>query len=374
MERTVERLGVLAGMVASLSVGVPVLLGQLGSDRSFPGGPPWLWWGCYLLFLTAFALPERAPARVPWLTERRLLAVQGTAGGAAVLLAPGLGWMPVLLVVTAVTAAFVLPLTGAAVVVVAQSAVVGMASALAGLPVTDGILGMVVYGCLQVFGVVMVHGTQREAQARRRLADVNADLQATTALLAESSRTAERLRIARELHDLVGHQLTALALELEVASHRATPPASEHVTRARRIAKDLLTDVRAAVGELRVTMPPLRSALERLTAELPRPRVHLAVDDAADLDGERTTALVRCVQEIVTNAVRHADADNLWIEIAAGADGRLTLRAHDDGRGAGRLQLGHGLTGMRERIEQLGGAVSFDQGPGFEVVAQVPAA
>ena len=372
-DRNIESLGALAGLTASLTVGVPVLVDQLRGAGELLAAPAWLWWTCYVGYLVAFASIDHLPARVSWLSERRLLWAQASLGAAAVALAPSLGWAPVLLVVTAVTAAYVLSPTGTALVIVAHSALLAAVATQQGLGAADVSVGVAIYGSLQAFAALMVWSAQREARARERLAEANAELQAATALLAESTRAAERLRIARELHDLVGHQLTALALQLEVASHRDPADAREHVERAQRTAKDLLSDVRGAVGELRSHEPPLRSALEALTANLPGPRVHLDVDDQVELDSERTTALVRCVQEIVTNAMRHAGADNLWIRIAPGDDGETLLQARDDGSGAPSLELGNGLTGLRERVEQLGGDVSFEHGHGFRVRAEVPA-
>src|SRR3546814_12036878 len=76
----------------------------------------------------------------------------------------------------------------------------------------------------------------------------NSELRATRALLAESSRLSERMRISRELHDLLGHHLTALSLNLEVATHVSSGKAQEHVRQAHTLAKLLLTDVREAVS------------------------------------------------------------------------------------------------------------------------------
>lgn len=372
-ERRIERLGALAGLIGSLTVGAPVLLEQLRGPSDLLGVPAWLWWACYLGYLVAFVSIDRVPRRVPAVTGRRLLLIQTLLGGAVVAMAPALGWTPVLLVVTAVTAAYILSPAGAGLVIAGNSALLGVVSAAQGTGPTETAVGVAVYGSLQVFATLMVWSGQREARAREHLAEAHAELRAATALLAESTRADERVRIARELHDLVGHQLTALTLQLEVASHRGASQADDQIEQAHRTAKELLADVRAAVGDLRSYAPPLRSALEALTADLPGPRVHLHVHDDVDLDIERRTALVRCVQEIVTNARRHSEADNLWIEIRPGRDGETVLRARDDGRGTPQLELGNGLTGLRERIEQLGGAVAFDSTRGFGVHAEVPA-
>jgi signal transduction histidine kinase len=85
-------------------------------------------------------------------------------------------------------------------------------------------------------------------------------------------------------------------------------------------------------------------------------------------------AIVRCVQETMTNAIRHAAARNLWIEVAREA-GEVRVRARDDGRGAVGLRPGNGLLGMRERVEQVGGRLELESRPGhgFEVRARLPA-
>jgi signal transduction histidine kinase len=90
-------------------------------------------------------------------------------------------------------------------------------------------------------------------------------------------------------------------------------------------------------------------------------------------EGPRADALLRCVQEVVTNTTRHAAARNLWITITAGTDG-IVIRARDDGRGAKIVSPGNGLTGMRERFEALGGRIELSaaEGQGFDVRGVLP--
>ena len=118
----------------------------------------------------------------------------------------------------------------------------------------------------------------------------------------------------------------------------------------------------------------LARALAPLAEGLPRPRVHLDLPKNLELtDPEQAQALVRCVQEIVTNTGKHADAENLWIEFRTTAGG-LEVRARDDGRGARDVQPGHGLSGMRQRLEGLGGRLQVVTEPdrGFQVEAWIP--
>jgi signal transduction histidine kinase len=209
---------------------------------------------------------------------------------------------------------------------------------------------------------------------RADLAETNEELRAAQSRLRSTAEAGERLRISRELHDLVGHQLSALALELEVAAHLADGDAASHVDRARRTAKDLLSDVRRAVGRLRATPGGVSAAVGTVTG-IAKPEVHLDIDDDLDFDDpERANALVRCVQEIVTNTVRHAAADQLWITVARTGD-EVTVRARDDGCGAASIRPGNGLTGMRERLEGLDGTLAYGNGAdgGFTVTARLPA-
>jgi signal transduction histidine kinase len=214
---------------------------------------------------------------------------------------------------------------------------------------------------------------RREAQARRSLARANAELRATRALLEAASREQERTRIARELHDVLGHDLTALGLQLEIASHVPQDQAAVHLDKARDVSARLLRNVREVVSAMRLTDGTgLRRALDTLVEAVPNLTVHL--DVPADLrveDAARAHCVLRCVQEIITNALRHAKAKNLWIAIGH-ADGAVTVDAHDDGCGAEVLAAGGGLSGMRDRIEELGGALRVAPAPSFAVRAMLP--
>ena len=214
-----------------------------------------------------------------------------------------------------------------------------------------------------------------ETASRERLASANAELEATRELLAQSTRMAERMRIGRELHDVLGHHLTALSLNLEIASHRAEGEARDRVATAQSLTKLLLGDVRAVVGALRSEEGlDLRAALGKLAEGIPHPRVHLGIGpDFAIDDPGAAEVVLRCAQEIVTNAVRHAEAENVWLDIDSSST-VIEIRARDDGRGAAAVQSGNGLSGMRERLEQRGGALAFETAPGrgFSVAATLP--
>jgi len=214
-----------------------------------------------------------------------------------------------------------------------------------------------------------------QVKAREELRRVNSELRATQALLTENTRIAERVRIARELHDLIGHHLTALSLNLEVASHTAEGKTKEHVDRAGSIARLLLSDVREVVSDMRQNdRVDLREAIRELASGVPEPAIHLDIPDELSLtDPKRAQILLRCAQEVITNAVRHAHASNLWISLSGDESG-LRLEARDDGRGTIELLPGNGLNGMRERIKELGGRLEImtRANSGFRINAWMP--
>jgi signal transduction histidine kinase len=215
------------------------------------------------------------------------------------------------------------------------------------------------------------------AAQRRALAAANAELRAAQRLAVENSRLAERMHIARDLHDTVGHRLTALGINLEIAGKLAGGAVSEPIAMARELVKAALGDVRAAVERLHDDERiDLATTLRTLASDMPALRVHLAVPDGlCNDDPERAVALLRCTQEIITNAARHARAENLWIDITESDLGAVELMAHDDGRGAREAAPGNGLRGMRERVAATGGSVetSSPVGKGFRVRAILPA-
>lgn len=229
----------------------------------------------------------------------------------------------------------------------------------------------------QLFACMTTWLMLREATGRAELARLNAELHATRALLAEHSRAGERLRIARDLHDTIGHHLTALSLQLDVASRLAGGVAAGHVAQAHAITRLLLAEVRSVVGDMRESSgTDLAEAIRSVAAAVGTIRIHVDLPERLALDdGAQAHALVRCVQEIITNTSRHANARNLWISIRRRAGG-LELVARDDGSGADVVECGHGLKGMRERFAEYSGRLEFcaAAGKGFEIRGFMPTA
>jgi signal transduction histidine kinase len=222
---------------------------------------------------------------------------------------------------------------------------------------------------LQLVVLFTANALRREVETARALARAQA-------VIASTARGAERLRISRELHDAWGHELTALGLQLEIASHVTEPGrARDSVIQAKGLARDLLTKVRDVVSALRdAERCDLQDALEALARSVPAPAIHVDISTGIRIGPDQAHALMRCAQEAVTNAVRHAQASNLWLDVTSDGNG-VRLVARDDGSARpASSPPGSGLLGMRERVEALGGklAVRTGAGFGFTVEAWLP--
>jgi signal transduction histidine kinase len=231
------------------------------------------------------------------------------------------------------------------------------------------------YVGFQIFAATAAALAIRESRARRALLHMHSELLATQAVLTASTEHAERTRIARDLHDQIGHQLVALNIQLELALHAGSERAAESVRVARELARTLLQDIRDVTAGLqhhRVrALPP---ALRLLAAGVPQPKVHLDVPDTLEFDEPAPAeALFRCAQEALTNSVRHAQARDVWLEVKCLPES-VTLEARDNGLGDDKLAIGSGLSGMKRRLEEVGGGLSLDSQPGqgFVVRAWVP--
>ena len=299
-----------------------------------------------------------------------------TASAIAVSYYSSSGLGSVLLMVAACVLPWLLPLSvGVPWLLLSQVVVMPVFVRALGFSPLESLMQSLLYAGFSGFVFVTSLVALQQARAREDQRRLNAELRATRALLAESARVNERTRISRELHDLLGHHLTALSLNLEVAGHLSDGRVKEHVTQAHTLARLLLTDVREAVSQLREGGAiDLAAALRPLAGNVPSLAIHMDIDEPLALeDPERAHVLLRCTQEIITNTVRHAAADNLWIQ-ARRADGRVTITARDDGRGAETIVPGNGLRGMRERLAQQGGTLQVESQAdgGFSLRLAIP--
>lgn len=217
------------------------------------------------------------------------------------------------------------------------------------------------------FVVVFTRLARREKQTRidaerlsAELAEANTRLRAQAEHIEALASARERNRVAREIHDSLGHSLTTLAVRLEAASAlRSVDPdrAWDSVSKARALAGDALRDVRLSVGALREENdPPLPELLRRLAAEPGPPAINFSLlGEARALAPDIAHGLLRAAQEGLTNARKHAAAKTVSLILDYRTDGRVSLDVEDDGRGCVALGAGYGLVGLRERAALLDG-------------------
>jgi signal transduction histidine kinase len=249
------------------------------------------------------------------------------------------------------------------------------------------------WGAALLFVAVAVLGEEigRRRQTQRALAEQEelSELERARRAVLE-----ERTRIARELHDVVAHHMSMIAVRAETAPFRvkALPdPARTEFAEIASAARGALTDMRRLLGVLRseASAPDLapQPGLDEVTelVELARQSglaVHLRADDAGDAPPDGVAlAAYRIVQEALANAARHAPGAAVEVELRPGPDA-LVVRVSNatpppgaaPGGPAAKAPAGHGLTGMRERAATLGGALTAapTEGGGFEVTAHLP--
>lgn len=221
-------------------------------------------------------------------------------------------------------------------------------------------LSALLFWTFNLFALVMVNATIKEQRARESANELNRELIATQTLLSEASKQAERVRIARNIHDLLGHHLTALTINLQVASRITEGEAQQKVQQCHDLSKLLLSDVREAVSEIREKSTiKLEDALTALLRDVPN--LEIALNMTSDIvidDVNLAETLLRCVQEGITNTLKHSNAKHFSIELEQQGNW-VTLQMRDDGINKITTQLneGNGLLGMRERITALGGDI-----------------
>lgn len=341
--------------LAGILTWVAVLLAMHGE----PGGLNNLRLGLLLVFLIAFLIPDQ-----PGIGRRlqdALLWLQLMVAVLMIEVAPRTGTAPVLLVVVAAQLPMAWRPRNALMVLAAANLVFLLLTIRAGND--DAWLHVTVYAGFQAFAAMIGHYARSAENARDRLAMVNADLLATRALLADSARDAERLRVARELHDVAGHKLTAMKLNLRALAADPALAGRPQVRLSEQLASELLEDIRNVVQALRDSRGlDLETALRALAAPLPQLRMQLSIDeDAVIRDPQLAETVLRIVQEAMTNAARHAGAATLWVELRREGS-RLWLRVADDGQAPALLREGNGLAGIRERVAAVDGDLRIGRG------------
>ncbi|MBC3765277.1 sensor histidine kinase [Neptunicella marina] len=218
------------------------------------------------------------------------------------------------------------------------------------------------YGTFNIFAILMSYQALRANENAEKMQQLNQQLLATQHLLSEASKQQERTRIARDLHDLLGHHLTALIIKLQVAEYRAQYNAKQQIRECHDLSRLLLSDVRESVSAMRENTPlHFTESLQLLFEKVPRMSCHLDIPDDLQIDNiQLAQALLFCVQEALTNSLRHSYASAFWLTIEP-QQGQLQISMHDNGRNmtVDNICKGNGLTGMEERIQPFGGELEL---------------
>ncbi len=364
----------LAGILTWVLAGLPLLRFLWVNPGYLTNHTYYLWLSFFIAFgITFVATPWKSASAQPHSLAVVLVGVQTVLAMVMIRLVCS-GFEGALLVLVSLQLGWMLTVPVALAWLVLQSLLMGWLISLS-FPMDTTLTLLGTYAGFEALALFSSNFAADESRARSVLAMTNAELKATQELLSESSRIAERQRISRELHDVLGHNLTALSLNLEVVAHTGDAQTRERVATARDLTKKLLADVRGVVSSVRGTDHiSLERSLSRLTEAVPTPKIHMILPDDLGIDDPlRAHTLLRCTQEIITNTIRHAEARNLWIEFVKSPSG-VEVLAHDDGRGARFLRLGNGLKGMQERLEHFGGQLRIESNlsKGFKLHAWMP--
>jgi two-component system sensor histidine kinase DesK len=202
------------------------------------------------------------------------------------------------------------------------------------------------------------------------------ELLAAREQLAALAVAEERLRFARDLHDLLGQSLSVLVLKSELVAKQLPDDADEGVRNEVRdiaqVARRSLNDVRDAVAGYR--QASLQTEISSARTALRAAGIGLLVEDSAgSLPAEQDGVLAWCLREAVTNVVKHSGAKRCEVRLSR-QNGSARLEVTDDGRGATNFDGGSGLAGMRERVETVGGTLQFgsENGGGLRLQVSVP--
>ncbi len=234
------------------------------------------------------------------------------------------------------------------------------------------------YALFNLFALLASYRFIAEYKAKLQSQQLLRELEATQVLLSATTKRDERLRVARDIHDVLGHHLTALNLQLEVASHVGPEKVNEHVLRAKSVCALLLADVRETVSEFRKEQDvDLNDALVTLCSDIPRVKITLDIClKQPQLNARIAEIVFRCVQEGITNMIKHSNADQGWVSLSQ-TDQWLLLTIKDNGysvnHGSRVLVMGNGLKGMEERVIKVDGTMNYDfSNVGFNLNIKLP--
>lgn len=315
--------------------------------------------GLIAVFLPLYVAGHRAA------DGRQLLLIVGATAALGVAGSQLNGGASVFVIYAAAAAAYLEPMRRAVQVIAALVGILGLMLVISPVPFPWRLVSLVPALVFTIVtGATNLFDAERE-RAQQRLRHADEEIERLAAL-------AERERIARDLHDLLGHTLSLIVVKAELAARLAESEpsrAGDEMRDVERIGREALSEVRAAVVGYRAQ--GLRGELEGARRALAAAGVEATIEaELPALPIAHESALALALRESVTNVVRHADARHVTIRIAVEQSG-VVLDVADDG-GGGSGPEGAGLTGMRERIAALGGTVQRDGGSGTRVRVNLP--
>lgn len=192
----------------------------------------------------------------------------------------------------------------------------------------------------------------------------------------------ERNRIARDIHDTLGHTLTGAIVQLEVAKKylgKDDEKALHAINQTQNITREGFLDVKRAIQALRPVMIEDSSLVDALyaykdkTEEDFNVKLNIVINTQNNAEEKIKISLYRIIQEAITNSIRHGNAKTVNVTIE-NEEGILRLMIEDDGKGCGSVHEGYGIRGIRERIDQMKGQVILQskEGHGFNIIAYIP--
>ncbi|KUO73798.1 MAG: hypothetical protein APF77_17085 [Clostridia bacterium BRH_c25] len=216
---------------------------------------------------------------------------------------------------------------------------------------------------------------ERKDVLYKELLDAHKQLKQYTDEVNRLSVVEERNRIARDIHDTLGHNMTALIMQLQMAEHLIKedgPKAEELLGNSIKTAKESLAGIREVVETLRgagTGITPAESVRKLVNEFSARTGVEIGLDingESSMQDSAANIAVYHIIQEAMTNAVRHGKAEKIYVSIDYSGDS-IIFCVRDNGSGAETLTEGYGLKGIRERVEAFGGKVGFGTCEGFYI-------
>ena len=234
------------------------------------------------------------------------------------------------------------------------------------------------------FVLLLVGAVLAESESRAKLMQANRRLREYALKIEDQATLQERNRIAREIHDSVGHYLTAQSIQLEntaVFLESDRNLAADHLAKARQLGKDALSSIRASIATLRkspIKNQPFKKTIEELVLEF-QSNTGIAIASNinlfSQLSTEVNTAIYRIVQEALTNITKHSQATKVNLSLSSTAD-KILLSIQDNGCGFNQNDntTGFGLQGMQERTAALKGkmAIVSEYGKGCQINVEIP--